>query len=260
VAGTGRVQSLATIGLVSVLAGGFGLWSAFSGPNVFEVQLHDAAANTLAASGFVETLQLTYTGSNQESSSISHHTPVLTESIDYQAPDRFRVVESERDNRGKAKAELQVTQIGSECWFELGGQSGDEGCQTSGSDVLDVLQDLEHTSKATLSGGVYTLDLKDSPQFLSGVFGPVATIFKGLSVEVRLDGSYVSSVHIGIDAGPAPSEAGLGIGVVIRFTQVGSESPVVRPAGAPSPTATTFPAPVAPITTPTTSTPSTLAG
>ncbi len=250
---TGRLQSFATLGLLSVLAAGFGLWSAFSGPQVADVQLHDAAANTLAASGFVETLQSTAGATTTTSSS-----PTTT--IDYQAPDRFAVVGSYQENGGKGRTELRFTQIGSACWEgpaaeNPGAPSVQSVCApTSGSDLLNVLRDLEHASTDTLRGGVYTLDQKDSPQFVSDFLGPFATIVNGLPVEVRIDGSYVSWVHFVLTVRSGPSEGDHYASVTIRFTNVGTALPVIRPAAEPPPTATTARA------TPTTPTPTTLGG
>jgi hypothetical protein len=241
---TGRIQSLATLGLMSVLAAGFGLWSAFSGPNNADIELHDAAANTLAASGFVETIQL----------SSSQLTPGATTSIDYQAPDRFRIVESAREDGGRVVTTPLVTQIGSECWVAStspGGPSGQGECaQTSGSDPLDVLTDLEHTSDVAIQAGDYTIGQKDLFPFVRAILGPLAAVFKSGTVDVKIDGSYVSLVHLHLAEGPNPAQSGPAVDYFIRFTDVGSAPPVVRPASGPATTPTTALAP----------TPTTLAG
>src|ERR1700722_17213734 len=251
---TSRIQSFATLGLMSLLAAGFGLWSAFTGPKIADVQLHDAAANTLAASGFVETFQFTATvassasaagGSVSPGGAVSHQTSGSTTTIDYQAPNRFRVVEVERDNDGKTQTDVRLTQIGSACWVarapnRRGPAVGQSECApTSGPDLLNILRDLEHASNVTLRGGVYTLDPKNTSQFLSAMFAPFGALFKSHSVEVRTDGSYLSWMHFQLGEGPGTAPSGLGIDVVLRFTDVGSAPPVIRPAGAPGPTATT---------------------
>jgi hypothetical protein len=234
---TGRIQSFATLGLMSVLAAGFGLWSAFSGPKIADVQLHDAAANTLAASGFIETFQSSATAT------ISSSAPTTT--IDYQAPDRFVVVESYEVNGSKARTELRITQIGSACWEEPAAENpGSPSVQvvcapTGGSEFLSVLRDLERTSNVTLRGGVYTLDQKDSPRFVNDILGPFGTILKGQAIEVRTDGSYVSWLYFAFTEASDPSNGSPGLYVVIRFADVGSAPNVVRPAGEPTPTATT---------------------
>jgi hypothetical protein len=265
---TGRFQSYASLGLLSVLAAGFGLWSAFSGPQNAAVQLHAAAANTLAASGFVETFQSIPTATPAKSSE-----PTTT--IFYQAPDRFATVGSYEVNGSKVPTELRMTQIGSVCWEEPaadnpGAPSAENICTPSGSSqFLGVLQDLEDASGVTLRGGVYSVDQQDTEPFVRGVFGPFAKLFKGQSVEVRTDGSYVSWLHIVLDIRSGRLAGHPFERVVIGFRDVGTAPAVVRPAPEPSPATTVAPTTastnagpptLAPPTTLTASTPTTLAG
>jgi hypothetical protein len=235
---TGRFQSFSSLGLLSVLAAGFGLWSAFSGPKIAAVQLHAAAANTLAASGFVETFQFIPTATPTKSSA-----PTTT--IYYQAPDRFGTVGSYEVNGSKVPTELRMAQIGSACWEEPaadspGAPSAESSCVPSGnSQFLSVLQDLEDASGVTLRGGVYSVDQQDTGPFVRGVYGPFAKFFKDQSVEVRTDGSYVSWLRIVLDIGSGRLAGHPYESIVIRFMGVGTAPPVVRPATEPGPTATT---------------------
>jgi hypothetical protein len=77
-----RAISLGSIALVGALSGGLGLWSAFSGPKVADVALHDAAANLAAASSFVVDLHQTESvlGSDEEVN--------VGEVVHFEAPDR----------------------------------------------------------------------------------------------------------------------------------------------------------------------------
>jgi hypothetical protein len=89
---------------------------------------------------------------------------------------------------------------------------------------------------------------------VSYLYGPFSKLFKGQAVKVGIDGSYVSWVHFVLTAGSGKSAGDPYESISISFKDVGSAPPVIRPASGPAPTATTIPA------TPTTSTPTTLAG
>ena len=194
-------------------------------------------SNTLAASGFVETIQLTPIATPPQP-------PAPATTIDYQAPDRFVTVASYEVNGSKVPTELRMTQIGSACWEEPAADnpaapSVQSVCAQSGtSEFLSVLQDLEHASNAPLRDGVYTLDQQDRSQFVRDVYGPFAKLFKVQTVEVRTDGTYVTWIHIVLVFGSGRVVGDPYESFVIRFEEVGTAPPVVRPAPEPS-TATT---------------------
>ena len=250
---TGGLQSFASLGLLSVLAAGFGLWSALSAPQVAAVQLHVAAANTLAASGFVETVQSMPTATPAKSSA-----PTTT--LYYQAPDRFTTVGSYEVNGSKVLTELRMTQIGSACWEEPAADnpaapSEESFCAQSGSsEFLSVLQDSKTHLVSRFEAAFTRSTNKTRSLLCRAVYGPFAKLFKGQSVEVRTDGTYVTWLHIVLDFGSGRLAGHPYESVVIGFTDVGTAPPVVRPAPEPS-TATT----VAPTTASTNAGPPTLA-
>ena len=102
-------MSLATLGVLCALSAGGGVWSALTGPRVADVQLHDAASNTVSASSFVVTLDAkikqTTSGSfgspTTGSSAPLNEITSSSETIVYEAPDRVSVKDSVEVNGQK---------------------------------------------------------------------------------------------------------------------------------------------------------------
>jgi hypothetical protein len=257
----GRLVSLATLGVLVALSAGGGIWSALSGPRVADVQLHDAASNTVAAPSFVATLNATIKESlngppPSGSSGPQSQTTTTKETVTYQAPDRVMVKESEAATPASSQGSTQtdLVQIGSSCWVpasELGGTAAAPTCNASDITMfLDLVSGLEKTSSVTRRGdGTYELDLADSRRFILTDFlggsGGITTP-ENAKVEIRIDGSNVVWEHLSFDStepsgaaaptGGKPETISVSLDLVARFTQIGSAPPVVRPAGAPTAT------------------------
>jgi hypothetical protein len=251
----GRALSLATLGLLLVLSAGAGVWSALTGPRDADVQLHDAASNTAAASSFVATLDSTIKesliGSSVAggSSGVQSETSKTTETVDYQAPDRVKVKETTQTSPSTADGTgvIDLVQIGTSCWETPADPSEPSDCQASAIPMfLDLVSGLEKSSKVTLHSGTYKLDSSDSKHFILTDFldgsGGVTALSKA-SVQIRIDGSNVVWEHLsfattepsgGTSANGQPEMISVSLDIVARFTQIGSAPPVVRPTGAPT--------------------------
>lgn len=241
-------MSLATLGVLCALSAGGGVWSALTGPRVADVQLHVAASNTAAASSFVATVdaKINETASGSLGSPTvggsAPQTRISTskETIVYQAPDRVQVKESSAIN-GQSAPATEETQIGSSCWQPASASGQQQQCQAdSVSMFLEIVRVLEKTSKVSYRGGTYELTPADSLTFLNDALGGTGggPAPKNLVVQVRIEGSNISSEHISFtesQAGVAGSESiSLIADIDATFTEVGSAAPVVRPTGPPT--------------------------
>ncbi len=243
-------MSLATLGVLCALSAGGGVWSALSGPRVADVQLHDAASNTLAASSFVATV----TAKIDEITSGSFGSPTAggavpqnlsstsKETIVYQAPDRVLVKDSSESN-GTSEPTAVETQIGSSCWQPASESGEQEQCQANAvSTFLEIVRVLKKTSKVAYGNGTYRLTSADSLNFLNDALGGTGggPVPKDLLVQVRIEGSYISWEHITFtqnEAGVAGTGSiSLSVDIVATFTHFGTAPPVVRPAGPPTST------------------------
>jgi hypothetical protein len=258
----GRLMSIATVGVLVLLSAGGGIWSALTGPRVADVQLQDAASNTVAAPSFVATVDATVKetlngpfGSPAAggSSGPQSQTSVTSETVVYQAPDRVIVKESAKVTpaSGQGTNETDIVQIGSSCWqpaAQLGSQPA--SCRASAIPMfLDLVSGLEKTSRVTEHDGTYDLTPSDSRRFLTTAFlGGTGggTPPKNVIVQVRIQGSDVVWEHLsfgstqvvaGGTSGTGQSQTiSVSLDLVARFTEIGSAPPVVRPAGAPTST------------------------
>ncbi len=254
-------MSLATLGVLLVLSAGAGVWSALTGPRDADVQLHDAASNTAAASSFVATLDSTIketlVGSSfgsptaGGSSGLQSQTSKTTETVDYQAPDRVKVKETTQTSPSTAggTVAIDLVQIGTSCWQTPAESSEPSGCQATAIPMfLDLVSGLEKSSNVTLHDGTYKLDPADSKRYILTDFldgsGGVTTPSKA-SVQIRIDGSNVVWEHLsfattepsgGTSVNGQPEMISVSLDIVARLTQIGSAPPVVRPAGAPTST------------------------
>jgi hypothetical protein len=248
-------MSLATLGLLLALSAGFGVWSALTGPRDADVQLHDAASNTAAASSFVATLDSTIketlVGSPVAggSSGLQSETSKTTETVDYQAPDRVKVKETTHTSSAGGTVTIGLVQIGTSCWQTPSEPSEPSDCQASAVPMfLDLVSGLEKSSNVTLHDGTYKLNAADGRRyiltdFLDGSSGVTAPSKE--SVQIRIDGSNVvwellsfatTEPSGGTSANGQPEMVAVSLDIVARFTQIGSAPPVVRPTGAPTST------------------------
>jgi hypothetical protein len=259
----GRGTTFATLGFLGAASLAFGLWSGLSGPRVADVELHDAVSNTLAASGFVATIQIT----EDRASAISPGSPAYSSNlvfggivVDYEAPDS-EIVSSAASSGHKT---VRITEIGSSCWV-TGAPSGPgvslaSDCSLDSiQTVLSSIEELRTTTDVALKGGVYVLSLSDSRKFAAASNGSSASDplqYVGRArVEIQLNGGFIDWINLIVPGS---------IGALLRFTDVGTEPPIKPPPGQPlvlhgrepTPTPTTAVLP----TTPPTSTPTTLAG
>lgn len=222
--GPGRAISLGSIALVAVLSGSLGLWSAFSGPRVADVALHQAAANLAAASSFVITLDQT------ESVLGTSEQVHIGEVVRFEAPDKetsVQTVDSLRSHSVK-----KITQIGSSCWIYTTGPATPFPCMRNEiQHIVGFVSDLETASGVTDHGGTYILDKKDSASVITKEASGQLAI--GMAkVEVRLSGDFISWEDLSLDA--AVDGASILIDEVVRFSDVGNAPAVVAPQGPPT--------------------------
>jgi hypothetical protein len=225
----GRGITLATLGFLGAASLGFGLWSGLSSPRIADVQLHDAVANTLAASGFAVTLQNIF----EASAPVAPSTPAYSSNVElgrivlyYEAPDS--AVLSEVDPSGHTT--LRVTEIGSSCWVTGVSRPGvtisPECYLASVKTFLSSIGELESTTDVTVEDGVYVLSPSDSRKFVSRGDSPGTQLLTPVRLEVHLKGDFVDWIR---QVGPGP------IGEYLGFTDVGTAPPIMRPSGPPIP-------------------------
>lgn len=256
-------MSIATVGVLGLLSAGGGIWSGLTGPRIADVQLRDAASNTVAEPSFVATVNATIKETSSGtpfgspasggSSIPASQTSTSKETVVYQAPDRVDVkVSSEAPGSGQSPNETDLIQIGSSCWqppSQLSASSGPQPCQASSiSMFLELVRGLEKSSSVTQRDGMYDLSPADGRRFLVDAFlggSSVGVAPKNVSVQVRIQGSDVVWEHLSFG-----STQPLGLGasggkaqtitvtfdLVARITQIGSAPPIVRPAGPPTST------------------------
>jgi hypothetical protein len=246
----GRLVSLATLGVLVALSAGGGVWSALSGPRVADVQLHDAASNTLAAPSFVVTLDATVREALNGSAQPEAQTTSTSERVDYQAPDRVTVNESTKVTPASSQGntETDLVQIGSSCWepaSEVAQSSAAPACQASDIPMfLSLVGGLDKTSNVTQTSGMYELDAADSKHFILTDFlgGSGGTLTpENAKVQIRIQGSDVVWEHLSFDStesdpGSPTQTISVTLDLVARISQIGSAPPVLRPKGAPTST------------------------
>jgi len=263
----GQVATLAVLAALGVLSLGGAAWSVATSPKVFDVQLHDAAANTAAASSFVANLDLVLTVSGNAGSlsgaagSPSAEREVLTlrGTLDYQAPNRVHVIESLSSVPGSALSfhESEVTQIGSSCWQESPArQSGTSATTTCNpkalANFLQFLHALGGTTHVSNRGGTFYLAHRDGLRFLTAALPSVlaggqfsGSVTNNVSVAARISGSTISWEHVhfnGSVSGGATATGGSSsniqesLDLVITYGQIDSAPAVPQPAGPPTAT------------------------
>jgi hypothetical protein len=228
-----RAFSLGSIALVGVLSASLGLWSAFSGPKIADVALHDAAANLAAAQSFVIELHQT------ESVVGTDEQVQIGEVVHFEAPDRQWAVQtvdsSNSGNSANSHSVKKITQIGDSCWISTTGTATPFPCEVSSiQHLLGNVKKLETVSGVTNDGGTYVLSKKDSASLVSSEASGQLTL--GMAkVKVRISGDYVSSEQLSLDA--AVDGASILINEVLNISDVGTGPRVIAPSGPPTETA-----------------------
>jgi hypothetical protein len=222
-----RALSLGSIALVGVLSASLGLWSAFSGPKIADVALHDAAANLAAASSFVIELHQTESvvGTDQQVQ--------IGEVVHFEAPDRQWAVQTV--DSASSHSVKKITQIGASCWISTTGPAAPFPCEVSSiQHLIGNVKKLETVSGVTDDGGTYVLNEKDSASLVSSEASGQLTL--GMAkVKVRIFGDFVSSEQLSLDA--AVDGASILINEVLNISDVGHGPRVVAPSGRPTETA-----------------------
>jgi hypothetical protein len=239
----GQFSVFMVLGLLTALSAGGAVWSAVTGPNDADVQLQDAAANTVAASSMVVDASLKMFLSLGAGSSGAGGSPVaenltINETVDYQAPDRIFATASEVGSLAQGvdqPTELRETQIGSSCW-EYGSPITGGGCSAGAiAQFFSIVRSLEHASGVTFEDGSYHLSPSASETLFNDIGGSGGSASSGptgsYSAEVQLQGGVILSEYI-TEGGPA----GTGTKIDVRISEVGSAPPVVRPSGPPTAT------------------------
>jgi hypothetical protein len=230
----GRGVSFATLGFLGAASLAFGLWSGLSGPRAADVQLHDAVADTLAAPGFVVTLEPTAVSSASGSPAYSSTFGQGRIVVDYEAPDDE--VLTTFDSAGHI--EIRITEIGSSCWV-TGASSGATVAPDCASDsvqsFLSQIGELKSTTGATIENGVYVLSPSDSRKFAEDNSGSSASsqgsnaVQLGtparLEIRIRLNGNFVDWIY---EIAPGS------FGADAQFADIGTAPPIVRPSGPPT--------------------------
>jgi hypothetical protein len=221
---TGRAISLGSIALVAVLSGSLGLWSAFSGPRVADVALHQAAGNLAASSSFVITLHQT------ESVQGTAEQVQIGEVVHYEAPDSEKSVQTIDSIRSHSVK--TITQIGSSCWISSTGPATPFPCMRSEiQHLVGFVKDLETASGVTDDGGTYVLSQKDSASVVAKEASGQLT-FGMAKVKVRISGDFISWEELSLDA--AVNGASILIDEVVSFSDVGNGPSVLAPPGPPT--------------------------
>lgn len=209
---------------MGVLSAGLGLWSAFSGPKIADVALHDAAANLAAAPSFVIELHQT------ESVVGTDEQIQIGEVVHFEAPDRQWSVQTV-DSPGSHSVK-RITQIGDSCWISTTGPATPFPCEaTSIQHLIANIKKLETVTGVTNDRGAYVLSEKDSASLVSSEASGQLSI--GMpKVTVRISGDYISSEHLSLDA--AVDGTSILINEVLNTSDVGNGPRVVTPLGPPT--------------------------
>jgi hypothetical protein len=239
----GQLSVFLVLGLLTLLSLGGAAWSAFTGPKVADVQLQEAAANTVAASSMVVVQHATIKialPTQAGSTGGTAETETISETVDYQAPDRIQATSTESGSGSGATAPVTSTetQIGDACWTNA--PAGDDtSCSAKAiSSFFTVVSGLEKATDVTDRGGTYFLSPGASGSVVqamdggqgNSVFGPAS----GDLVEARIVGDTISWEQVRIDS--AGSAAGTSVTIVITYSDIGSAPPVETPSGPPTAT------------------------
>jgi hypothetical protein len=241
----GQLSVFLVLGVLTVLSLGGAAWSAFTGPKVADVQLHEAAANTVAASSMVVVQHATIkialpTQPGSTGGTAENETETISETVDYQAPDRIRASSTETGAGSEATAPVTSTetQIGDACWTNV--PAGDDTSCTAKaiSSFFTVVSGLEQATDVTERGGTYFLSPKASASVVQAMDGgqgnSVFGTASGDSIEARITGDTISWEQVNIDS--TGSTAGTSVDIVITYSDIGSAPPVETPSGPPTAT------------------------
>jgi hypothetical protein len=237
----GQLSVFLVLAVLTVLSLGGAAWSAFTGPKVAEVQLQEAAANTVAAPSLVADIQLSIkldTGSLGGSGLNQNGDETISEDVDYQAPDRLSgtTKDSGTGAGGVSSTSATLTQIGSSCWSNPAGDSDSECDKNPAADFFEPVSGLEKAPDVTDRDGTYYLSPAASEAVVNGTTGQGGTSLSvpasDYSVEARISGDTISWEQLTVKSS---SESGNSdIDIVVTFSQVGSAPPVRTPAGPPT--------------------------
>jgi hypothetical protein len=223
---SGRNISLGSVALVAVLSGAASIWSGLSGPKVADVQVRQAAANLVAASSFVVTIDETQAvlGTDQQAQ--------VVQVVDYQSPDRQSSVQT--ITSGTTRSVRKIVQVGSSCWIQSTGPGDSLPCVSNGAErLLAPIKKLESISDVTNVGGTYVLSPTASARAISSEVSGI-TIGQAM-LKVRISGDAISTEQVSLNA--SVQGATIMINEAITFSRVGNGPPVVAPAGPPTATA-----------------------
>jgi hypothetical protein len=239
----GQLSVFLVLGLLTVLSLGGAAWSAFTGPKVADVQLQEAAANTVAASSMVVVQHATIkialpTQAGSTGGTAENETETISETVDYQAPDRIHATSTESGSGSGATAPVTSTetQIGDACWTNA--PAGDDtSCSAKAiSSFFTVVSGLEKATDVSDRGGTYVLTPQASGTVVEAMDGgqgnSVFGAASGDSVEARIAGDTISWEQVGIHS--AGSTVGTSVNIVITYSDIGSAPPVATPSGPPT--------------------------
>jgi len=244
----GQVATLTTLGALAILTGGAVAWSLATSPNVADVRVETVAANTAAASSFVETMTLTLnSGDGGASQGFGSSLRLRTVAIfDYNATDRVEMTTG--PSAPVSNEYVKATQIGLSCWVSVSATQGSKArsnrqgrCPAKlTTEVLQPLLELEDVKGVEVRGGAYQLTGKDleymgrEPELKA-----VSQLFTGLRlsaiVEVEAQGTMVSSIDVSLESSGSTrsvdATGSVDIGLTVQFTDIGTAPVVRRPAG-----------------------------
>ena len=236
--------------VLAVLSLGGAAWSAFTGPRVADVQLQVAAANTVAAPSLIVHLQATITaslsaqsGSGTSGGTTENEVEKISETVDYQAPDRIKATTTDTDSGIEGSTSGPVTssetQIGNACWTNA--PAGTDVMCTAGaiSSFLDVVSSLEKATGITDRNGTYYLSPKATQILVEALDGgqgdsTLGGSGSGDSAEARINGDAVSWEKLTVNS--ASTQGKTSLDIVVTFTDIGSAPPVETPSGPPTAT------------------------
>jgi hypothetical protein len=229
------------LGLLAVFTAGGAAWSAATGPHVADAQVRVAAANTAAAPSFMMDLDATIV-EEASGTSIGPNTVLKdNEKIVYQAPNRLMLTDSESQGAGSVTQVSHLTQIGADCWYSGPGGTAQAklNCLTDfGPDLLKFPSGLEEASGVSHAGGEYVLSPSGSLDLLRTLFGRVQFVAGATSIKVQIKGSTISEEDLSFEV--AIAENGISQGLQekieydLRFADVGTAGPIVRPSEPPN--------------------------
>jgi hypothetical protein len=248
----GQLSVFLVLTVLGVLSLGGAAWSAFTGPRVADVQLQTAAANTVAATSLIARLQATITASvsapsqsGAPTATTENEVEKVSETVDYQAPDRVHATTTDTDSGTEGSAApvtSSETQIGDACWTNS--PAGTDVKCTAGavSSFLDVVSGLKNATGITERSGTYYLSPKATQILVNALDGGQANALGGSarddSAEVRIDGDTVSweKLTVNSTSDTAGESVKTALDILVTFSDIGSAPPVEMPSGPPTAT------------------------